>query len=192
MAGVDFDVDSDKFQDLYLAFTRFPPVEIFDAQHKISEILNKYFEESNRANRQRQSCYYATERWKNIKIAIMNKLAKVKSHLQSWGTLQTKEICKLITDHQFYIEVRDSTELLISMVKMTYGLHKYQDRTTTIIFIDALLEKINSHAPSAREQDWLEMIRILDAARVESGNGKMLDLELLLNQFREYLNPTRR
>ncbi len=26
------------------------------------------------------------------------------------------------------------------------------------------------------------MIRILHAARVESGNGKMLDLELLLNQ----------
>jgi hypothetical protein len=65
-----------------IASTRFPPAAIFDAQHKISEILNTYFEESNRANRQRQSYYYATERWRDIKIALMNKLAKVKSHLQ--------------------------------------------------------------------------------------------------------------
>jgi hypothetical protein len=53
---------------------------------------------------------------------------------------------------------------------------------TAIMFIDEQLEKINSHASFAREQDQLEMSRILHAARVESENGKMLDLELLTNQ----------
>ncbi len=33
------------------------------------------------------------------------------------------------------------------------------------------------------------MIRILHAARVVSGNGKTLDLELLLNQFEGTLKP---
>jgi hypothetical protein len=32
-------------QEWFNAFTKFPPAAIFDAQHKISEILNKYFEE---------------------------------------------------------------------------------------------------------------------------------------------------
>jgi hypothetical protein len=42
------------------------------------------------------------------------------------------------------------------MVKMTYGLqYKYEDHTTAIMFIDEQLEKINSHASFAREQDWL-------------------------------------
>jgi hypothetical protein len=45
MAGVKIDVDSDDFQKWYISFTRFPPAAIFDAQHKISEILNEYFEE---------------------------------------------------------------------------------------------------------------------------------------------------
>ena len=36
--------------------------------------------------------------------------------------------------------------------------------------------------PFAREVDLLEMIRTLHAARVESGSGKILDLEILLNQ----------
>ncbi len=83
MAGVEIDVDSDEFQKWFTAFTRFQQATIFDAQHKISEILNKYFEESNHANRQRQtrSYYYAAERWMDIKIAQMNMLAKVKSHL---------------------------------------------------------------------------------------------------------------
>ncbi len=75
MAGVEIDVDSDEFQDWFNTFTKFLLAAIFDAQHKISEILNKYFEESNRANRQRQSYYYATKRWRDIKIALMNKLA---------------------------------------------------------------------------------------------------------------------
>ncbi len=54
---------------------------IFDAQHNISVILKKHFEKSNRAKSQRQSYYYATGKWRDIKIVLMNKLAKVKSHL---------------------------------------------------------------------------------------------------------------
>jgi hypothetical protein len=60
------------------------------------------------------------------------------------------------------------------------------------MLFDAQLEKINLQASFAKEQDQLEMIRILHAARVESGNGKKLDLELLFNQVGEYLNLTRR
>ncbi len=51
MAVVEIDVDSDEFQDWFNSFTRFPLAAIFDAQHKISEIINKYFKESNSANR---------------------------------------------------------------------------------------------------------------------------------------------
>jgi hypothetical protein len=90
-----------------------------------------------------------------------------------------------MTDHKSYIEVQDSTDHLVSMVEVTYLSYKHEDHTTAIMFIDAQLEKINSHAAFARdamEKDLLEMIRILHAARVESGNGKKLDLELLLNQ----------
>ena len=43
------------------------------------------------------------------------------------------------------------------------------------------LEKINSQAVFAREQDRLEMIRVLHAASVESDNVKDLDIEILLN-----------
>jgi hypothetical protein len=45
MAGVEINVDSDEFQEWYNAFTRLPPAAIFDTHHKISEILNKHFEE---------------------------------------------------------------------------------------------------------------------------------------------------
>ena len=62
MAGVEIDLDSDEFQAWYLAFSKFPPPAIFEDQHKISEILSKYFEDSNRSKRQKQSYYYATER----------------------------------------------------------------------------------------------------------------------------------
>jgi hypothetical protein len=58
MVGVEINVDSEEFQEWYHAlnvFTKFLPAAIFDAQHKISEILNKYFEELNRANSQKQS-----------------------------------------------------------------------------------------------------------------------------------------
>ncbi len=76
------------------------------------------------------------------------------------------------------------------MVKMTYCLqYKHKDHTTAIIFIDAQLEKINSQVSFAKEQDRLEMIRKLHAARMESGNGKKLDLELLFNQIRGIFKP---
>ena len=58
MAGVEIDLDSDEFQAWYLAFSKFPPPAIFEGQHKISEILSKYFEDSNRSKRQKQSYYY--------------------------------------------------------------------------------------------------------------------------------------
>ncbi len=70
-------------------------------------------------------------------------------------------------------------ELLVSMVKMTYSLPcRHEDHTTAIMFIDAQLEKINTQVSFAKVQDRLEIIRISHAARVESGNGKILDLEL--------------
>ncbi len=76
------------------------------------------------------------------------------------------------------------------MVKMTYCLqYKHEDHTTAIMFIDAQLEeintqeKINIQVSFAKEQDRLEMIRILQAARVKSENGKKLDLELSFNQI---------
>ena len=76
------------------------------------------------------------------------------------------------------------------MVEMAYGLpYKHDDHKTAINFIDAQLEKINSQAVFAREQDRLEMIRILHAARVEAGDGKGLDLELLLNQIKGIFKP---
>ena len=110
----------------------------------------------------------------------MNKLYKIKSTLRSQ---LNDEFCKPITDHKSFVEIRDNIELLISMVEMAYGLpYKEDDHTTAIQFIDAPLEKINSQAVFGREQDRLEMIRVLLAARVEAGNGTDLDMEILLNQ----------
>ena len=170
MAGVEIDIDSDEFQEWYRAFHLYPPPAIFVGQHKISEILSMHFEEPNRSKRQKQSYYYATERWRDIKIALMNKLYKIKSTLRSQ---LADEICKPITDHKSFVEIRHNIELLISMVEMAFGLpYKYEDHTTAVQFIDAQLGKINSQAVFAREQDRLEMIRILHAARVDSDNGK--------------------
>ena len=41
---------------------------------------------------------------------------------------------------------------------------------------------INSQTVFGRDHERLEMTRILHAARVEAGNGKDLDMEILLNQ----------
>ena len=65
IAGVEIDLDSDAFQAWYLAFSKFPPQAIFEGQHTISEILSKYFEDSNRSKRQKQSYCYATERFRD-------------------------------------------------------------------------------------------------------------------------------
>ena len=139
------------------------------------KLSQKYFEESNRTKRQKQSWYYASELFRDIKIALVNKLGKIKSTLR----LQlTGELCKPITDHKSFVESRDSIEILVGMIEMAHGLsYKEDDHTTAIMFIDAKVEKINSQAVFAREQDRLEMIRILHAARVDAGAGKDLDLE---------------
>ncbi len=120
--------------------------KFFEAQHKIGEILNKYFEGSIRANLQRQSYFYATQRWRDIKIALMNELAKVKSHHQ---TQLSGELCKPKTNHNSYFEIRDSIELLVSMVEMTWGLqwttrqqsgslmHNQKRSTTSIVCQEA-------------------------------------------------------
>ena len=96
----------------------------------------------------------------------------------------------MITDHKSFVEIQDNVELLISMVEMAVGLpYKQEDHTTAMQFIDAQLEKINSQAVFAREQDRLEMIRVLHAARVEADNGKNLDMEILLNLIDGIFKP---
>ena len=125
----------------YVGFSKFLPPAIFEGQHKISEILTKYFEEPNRSKRQAQSNYYATERLRDIKISLMNKLYKIKSTLRSQ---LNEELSKPITDHKTFVDVRDNIELLISMVEIAHGLpYTEEDHTTAIQFIDAQLEKIN-------------------------------------------------
>ena len=51
------------------------------------------------------------------------------------------------------------------------------------------LERINLQAVFGREQDRLEMISVLHATRVEAGNGKDLDMEILLDQVRGIFKP---
>ena len=76
------------------------------------------------------------------------------------------------------------------MVEMAYGLpNKEDDHTTAIQFIDEQLDKINSQAIFGREQDRLEMIRVLHAARVEAGNGKGLDMDVILNLIGGIFEP---
>jgi hypothetical protein len=55
MAGVQVDTDSDEFQAWYLAFTSFATSAIFESLHNVNEILNMYFKETNRTNRQKKS-----------------------------------------------------------------------------------------------------------------------------------------
>jgi hypothetical protein len=56
---------------------------------------------------------------------------------------QTSDIFqKSITDHKSVNEVREATELLVSMVEMAYGLpYKYDDDTTALQLIQAQLKK---------------------------------------------------
>ena len=67
VAEVKIDMDSDEYQGWYTSFCKVSPPAIYEAQLMISEIVTKYFEESNRTKRQKQSYYYATERWRDIK-----------------------------------------------------------------------------------------------------------------------------
>ena len=58
------------------------------------------------------------------------------------------------------------------MVEIAHGLlYKNDDHTAAIQFIDAQLDKINSQAVFAWEQDRLEMVRVLHAIRVEAGTS---------------------
>ncbi len=97
MAGLEIVCDSDEYQAWHQSFTKFPPAAIFEAQHQISHILNDYIEEPNRYKHQKKSYYYATERWRDIKITLMNKLVKVTAYLRSQ---LSDELVKPITDHK--------------------------------------------------------------------------------------------
>jgi hypothetical protein len=76
-------VDSDEFQAWYREFTTFPSQAISEAQYQINAVINKYIEGGNRTNRQKQSFIYATERYRDLKIILQNRLVKVKSSLRS-------------------------------------------------------------------------------------------------------------
>ena len=39
MAGIEIDIDSDEYQAWFTSFSKFPPQAIFEAQHKVSELL---------------------------------------------------------------------------------------------------------------------------------------------------------
>jgi hypothetical protein len=82
MAGIEIEVDSDEFQEWYRAFTTFPSQAISEAQYQINAVINKYIQCGNRTNRQKQSYFYATERYRDLKIILQNRLAKVKSGLR--------------------------------------------------------------------------------------------------------------
>jgi hypothetical protein len=73
---------------------------------------------------------------------------------------------------------------------MAYGLpYKHEDSTVAINLVDAPLEQDLSPSPFARDQDWFEMMLILNEERVEYSKGKSLDLELLLNRIGSIFKP---
>ena len=78
-------------------------------------------------------------------------------------------------------------ELLVSMIEMAYGLPSMP--TTWQQLILSMCNRKGSIGTFAREQDRLEVIRISHAARVDPGNDKTLDLELLLNQIGGIFKP---
>ena len=73
---------------------------------------------------------------------------------------------------------------------MAYGLpYTHGDSTVAINLDDAQLEQDLSQSPFARDQDWFEMMRILNEERIEYSKGKTLDLELLLNRIGSIFKP---
>jgi hypothetical protein len=107
------------------------------------------FKSQNRAKSQKQSYYYAIKLWRDIKIVLQNKLAKVKSKLQSQLSY---ELCKPNTNHKHLIEFRDAIKLLLSIIEMEFGLpYKHDDDTKAINLIDKQLGKIHSQVTIARE-----------------------------------------
>ena len=111
MAGVDIDVDSDEFQEWYSACTTFPAQAISEAQHQINTTINKYVEGGtwNRTNRQKQEYFYGTERSRDLKNTLQNRLSKVRSGLQSQ---LSEEISKPIYNNATFIEVQITSRYL--------------------------------------------------------------------------------
>ncbi len=161
---------------------------ISEAQYQINAVINKNIEGGNRTNRQKQSYFFGTERYRDLKIILQNRLAKVKSSLHSQ---LSEEIAKPIYNTTTLIEARNNIETLVSMVEMAYGQpHKHEDSTVAINLVDAQLEQDLSQSLFARDQDRFEMMRILnDEERVEYSKGKWLDLEFLLNRIGSIFKP---
>ena len=67
--------------------------------------------------------------------------------------------------------------------------YKHEDSTTAVNLVDAQLELDSVQAPFAREKKRFEVMRILNAKRVEYSKGKTLDLELLLNRTGSVFKP---
>ena len=103
--------------------------------------------------RQKQGYYYGTERWRDLKITLQNRLSKVKSGLRS---KLSEEIAKPIYNNATFIEIRNNVEILVSMVEMAYGLpYRHEDSTVAINIVDAQLELDLSQSPFAKEQEGL-------------------------------------
>ncbi len=131
MAGIEIEVDSNEFQEWNRAFTTFPSQAISEAQYDMNAVINKYIEGGNRTNRQKQSYFYATERYGDLKIIIQNRLAKVKSGPRSQ---LSEEFAKPIYNNVTFIEARNNIKTLVSMVEMAYGLpYKHEDSAVAII-----------------------------------------------------------
>ena len=160
---------------------------ISEAQHQINTTISKYVEGGNRTNRQKQGYYYGTERWKDLKITLQNRLSKVKSGLRSQ---LSEAIAKPIYNNATFIESRNNIEILVSMVEMAHGLpYKHEDSTVAINLVDAQLELDLSQAPFEKDQERFEKMRILRDERVEYSKGKALELELLLNRIGSVFKP---
>ncbi len=98
-----------------------------EAQYQINAVIIKYIEGGNRTNRQKQSYFYATERYSDLKIILQNRLAKVKSGLRSQVS---EEMAKPIYNNTTFIEARNNIKTLVSMVEMACGLpYKHEDST---------------------------------------------------------------
>ena len=150
MDGVGIEVDSDEFQEWYRAFTTFPSQAISGAQHQIKMTICKYVDGGNRTNRQKQGYYYGTERWRDLKVVLQNRLSKVKllSKVKSGLLSQlSEEISKPIYNNSVFIEIRNNIEILVSMVEMAYGLpYRHEDSPVAINIVDAHFHLFR-HAP---------------------------------------------
>jgi hypothetical protein len=150
------------------------------AQYQINAVINKYIEGGNRTN-QKQSYFYGTERYRDLKIILQNRLARVTSSLRSQ---LSDEITKPTYNNATLL--KHATTL----IEMAYGLpYKHEDSTVAINLVDAQLEQDLSQSPFARDQDRFEMMLILNEECVEYSNGKLLDLEKLLSRIESIFKP---